>query len=204
MSDFTPPSNPEPGSGDEHAGYPSYPDWSQSPQGVPPQPSPWGDPGDPSPHDPHGQPQYGSPAGQGHDPYGQPPFDQPPYGQPPYGQPHQGSAPQYGQQPYGQQPYGPGGHGWPQYGVSPYPKSSQATTALVLSIVGLLCCGPLSIVGMLMGRSEVNAIRRGEVDPAQQGTAQAGFVVGIIGTVIWAGFIVLYIGAVALSVAASP
>ena len=78
-----------------------------------------------------------------------------------------------------------------------YPRNSQAGWALGLAIVGLLCCGPMSIAGMMMGRSEVNAIDRGEADPAQRGLANSGFIVGLIGTVLWVlllgGYLVLIV-----------
>ena len=77
----------------------------------------------------HGGQRDQSPYGQS--PYGAPPEpDQPQYRQSPYGQP------QYGQQPYGQQPYGATpGYGYP--GQAPVNHPS-ATTALVLSIIGLV------------------------------------------------------------------
>jgi hypothetical protein len=80
-------------------------------------------------------------------------------------------------------------------------KSSQATTSLVLSIVGLLCCGPVSVIGAVMGRSELNSIDRGEMDPRHRGTAQAAFIIGLIGSILWLAFIALYIVAIAASAA---
>lgn len=71
-------------------------------------------------------------------------------------------------------------------GMAVYPEASKATTALVLSILGILCCGPLSAVGAYMGRAEQQAIRSGLRDPKNQGMATAAFVVGLIGLVIWA------------------
>ena len=94
----------------------------------------------------------------------------------------------------------PAGQG--PYGGHRYPKSSQATTALVLSILGLVCCGPLAVIGAVMGRSEVNAIGRGEIDPTQHGTAQAGFVIGLIGSILWGIGIAFYVFVIAFSVAA--
>ena len=153
--------------------------------------------------------QYGSPPPNGE--WGQAPQAGVPPQPSPWGDPNQGAQwsdpahqgpPQYGSEPY---PYGNYGPGWQgPYAVPQYPKSSQATTALVLSIFGVLCCGPLSVVGMLMGRSEVKAIGRGEADPKNHGTAQAGFVVGLIGTIIWAGLILLYVAAIAVSVSTTP
>lgn len=72
-----------------------------------------------------------------------------------------------------------------------YPEKSQATTTLVLGIIGLLCCGPLAVVAWVIGQNELNAIDAGRRDPNQRGTANAGRILGIIGTVLWAGFLLL-------------
>lgn len=72
-----------------------------------------------------------------------------------------------------------------------YPEKSQATTVLVLGIIGILCCGPLSIVAWIMGQNEINGIDGGRRDPSQRGTANAGRILGIVGTIIWAGLFLL-------------
>lgn len=74
---------------------------------------------------------------------------------------------------------------------APYPEKSQATTTLVLGIIGLLCCGPLSVVAWVIGQNELNAIDAGRRDPNQRGTANAGRILGIVGTVLWAGLFLL-------------
>ncbi|MGI9609317.1 MAG: DUF4190 domain-containing protein [Acidimicrobiia bacterium] len=72
-----------------------------------------------------------------------------------------------------------------------YPESSQSTMILVLGILGLLCCGPLGIVAWIMGNNEIKAIDEGRRDPSSRGTANAGRIIGIVATVLWAIFIVL-------------
>ena len=161
-------------------------------QGGPPGDQPGDQPADrpgdrpPPPPPPYGQqdpqsgpyqvpppqgPQQAYGAGGG---YGQ--YQQPPAGQ--YGQ-------QYGQQQYGQQPYGQ------QYGYTyQVPNHPQATTALVLGLVGLiggcLCGLPLLVAPFAWAigaraRREI-AASHGQLGGA--GNAQAGFVMGIIGTVL--------------------
>ena len=79
-------------------------------------------------------------------------------------------------------------------GASYYPEESQAQTALILAIVGALVCGPLAIVGAVMGNKEKNAIDAGRRDPANRGKAMAALIIGgIIGvlTVLAILFIVL-------------
>ncbi|HEY6628096.1 MAG TPA: DUF4190 domain-containing protein, partial [Acidimicrobiia bacterium] len=65
-----------------------------------------------------------------------------------------------------------------------YPEASQATTALILGIFGLVCCGLLGIAAWVMGNNEMQAIRSGRRDPANAGTAKTARVIGIVGTVL--------------------
>lgn len=74
-----------------------------------------------------------------------------------------------------------------------YPESSQATTALVLGILGIICCGPLAIVGWIMANNELQGIAAGRRDPQNQGTANAAKIVGIIGTVLFGITIIVII-----------
>lgn len=122
----------------------------------------------------------------------QPPAGQQPptYGSPPgggYGQPS--AQPAFGS-PAGYTPYGAA--------ASAYPKSTAPGWALGLSISGLvlsICCigFVLSIPGTIMGWTSMKAIDRGERDPNQRGLAKAAFIVGVVGLVIAAGWILLVI-----------
>jgi hypothetical protein len=75
---------------------------------------------------------------------------------------------------------------WSQ-GMAPAPRPTVdgATTALVLGILGLVMCGPFTAIpAMIVGRRATR-----EVDASQgrldgRGTAQAGFILGLIGTVL--------------------
>ncbi len=89
----------------------------------------------------------------------------------------------------------PGGWARP---VGSYSRKSNAGLSLGLSIAGILCCGPLSIAGLIMGRSEMKAIDQGLTAPASRGTAKAAFIVGIIGTSIMVVAIVAYVVLVGL------
>jgi|SRR3990170_4708554 hypothetical protein len=66
-----------------------------------------------------------------------------------------------------------------------YPEASQATSALIWSIVGLVCCGPAAIVGYVQSKSELSAIAAGQRDPMNQGTANAARIIAIIVGVLW-------------------
>jgi hypothetical protein len=97
-------------------------------------------------------------------------------------------------QPPGEQPTNP----------LPYPiqpKEPQATTAMVLGIVGvaggMMCYLPILVspVALFFGRKSLNAIKQ-QPHLGGRGEAMAGFVLGIIGTCLIA-FMLLIVGAIA-------
>lgn len=138
-----------------------------------------------TPHDPYARPQ--DPYAQPQDPYGRPqdpypdgstgatPYplgvgDQPPYGQPGYGQPA------YGQPAYGQpQGYPPGAYP---------PDHPRATTSLVLGILGIVLCGFAAPFAWRMGKRTVTEIDASNGQLGGRGSAQAGYVLGLIGTIL--------------------
>jgi hypothetical protein len=79
--------------------------------------------------------------------------------------------------PYGGQPQ----YGQP-YGGAPQGTNSKAVWSLVLGILGVLCCGPLGIVALILGRSAQNEIAQ----TGQQGAglAKAGWILGIVAIVL--------------------
>jgi hypothetical protein len=164
------------------------------------------------------QPQdpYQSPSGEPDQP-GQPGGEQPSYweqqSQPPpaqYNQPGYGGQPQgyeqqpqqygeqYGQQ-YGQQPpgYGQPPQAYPGAGYA-VPDHPRASTALILGILGLVLCGVLAPFAWRIGKTTVNEIDASNGQLGGRGSAQAGYVMGIIGT-IWIGLWLL-VGVFALIV----
>ena len=74
-----------------------------------------------------------------------------------------------------------------------YPRASQARPALVLALIGLFCCGLTAIIGGIMGRLELNAIDRGESDPAGYGSAQAAFIIGLAAGLLWLIVVLLWV-----------
>lgn len=72
-----------------------------------------------------------------------------------------------------------------------YPEATQATSALIWSIVGLVCCGPAAIVGYIQGKGELAGIAAGRRDPVNQGTANAARIIAIVVGVLWILSIVL-------------
>jgi len=61
--------------------------------------------------------------------------------------------------------------------------SSRATTALVLGILGFLCCQFCAPFAWYIGNQELKAIKAGASPVANQGYATAGMVLGIIGSI---------------------
>ena len=110
-------------------------------------------------------------------PYGGPPPPPNPYGPPPY------------QQPY-QQPYGaPPPSGYPPYQVTP-PNDGLGLASMIVGIVSLvlLCVYGFGLLGspaaLIMGRISMNRIDRSGGTLSGRGMALAGFILGIVGTVL--------------------
>ena len=60
--------------------------------------------------------------------------------------------------------------------------SSQATTALIVGIVGVVCCGLAAPFAWYLGNKELQLIAAGQSSSAGQGLAQAGKILGMIGS----------------------
>ena len=60
----------------------------------------------------------------------------------------------------------------------------NSTLILVLGIVGLLCCNLLGPVVWYMGKQEMQGIADGRISAANEGTAKAGMILGMIGTAL--------------------
>jgi hypothetical protein len=162
--------------------------------GTPPTPTPYGEPPAP-PTQPYAQqpPPYGS--------YGQDPYAQDPYAQDPYAQPGQ----------YGQQPAQYGGYGQPGYGQVGYgapPAHPSATTALVLglvSLIGLFICLVPIVAAPFAWRTGSRVVREIDAQPGRwsgREQAQAGRIMGMIGTVILVLGVLAIVGLVVLLFAA--
>ena len=85
----------------------------------------------------------------------------------------------------------------PEVRVEQDKASGRAITALILGIAGLVFCPPTAIVAWILGKIELNAIRRGESSSQGRGLALAGYILGIVGTI----FIILGILGIILAIA---
>jgi Domain of unknown function (DUF4190) len=99
----------------------------------------------------------------------------PQYTPPPYQQPPGTPSSQY--TPPGYAPAGAYG------GVMAPPNDGQATTALVLGILSVVCCVILGPVAIFIGNASRRRIQASGGTLGGNGLATAGFVLGIIGTV---------------------
>lgn len=109
---------------------------------------------------------------------GQPPSD--PSRDPHHDQEQQGYWQQQGQQqPYGQPP------GYPPQGPVVYaPEHPKATTSLVLGILGVVLCQIVAPFAWSMGKKTVAEIDSSNGMVGGRGSAQAGYILGIVGTVL--------------------
>jgi len=83
-------------------------------------------------------------------------------------------------------PYGYG-YGAPGMGMGmgmDAPRSSNATTILVLGILSLVVCAVMGPIAWWMGSAELKAIDAGLVSQQDRGTVNAGYICGIIGSIL--------------------
>lgn len=82
--------------------------------------------------------------------------------------------------------------------------SGRSILAMVLSIVGIAGCGPLtSIAGMIIGKRELTAIREGRAPTEGTIFAKIGFYLGAITTVLYCGLALIWLGLAVLAVLAA-
>lgn len=72
-------------------------------------------------------------------------------------------------------------------------KPHRGTLILVLGILGIVLCGPLAIAAWIMGNGDLKEMDAGAMDPSGRGNTNAGRICGIIGTVLLAISIVVFI-----------
>jgi uncharacterized membrane protein YjgN (DUF898 family) len=97
-----------------------------------------------------------------------------------------------------QYPYG--GQGGPSgYPYGPPPDQRQATTALVLGILGIVVCGVIAPFAWSIGRSSLREIDASGGALGGRGKAQAGYIMGIVGTVLLALAVVALLALVAVA-----
>ncbi len=79
----------------------------------------------------------------------------------------------------------------------PVGNTGLGITAFILSLVGFLCCGPCTIVSIILALVERSKYGK------MSGLGKAGLIIGIIGLVLWIVGVIAYVVLMALGVAAS-
>ncbi len=77
----------------------------------------------------------------------------------------------------------------------------RGSTVLVLGILGLVVCGGLGIPAWVMGNADLKEMSAGRMDSEGRGLTNAGYICGIIGTILFA--IQMVVGAIVLMVLAN-
>jgi hypothetical protein len=105
------------------------------------------------------------------------------YPPPPEGEPsdpgrrpgEHGQPPPYGQPGYGQET---------PYGYPPRQDHPRAILAMILGIVGILVCGPVAPFAWWIGKKAVDEIDASGGRLGGRGMAKAGYIMGVIGTIL--------------------
>jgi TRAP-type C4-dicarboxylate transport system permease small subunit len=63
-------------------------------------------------------------------------------------------------------------------------QSSKATMAVVLGVLGIICCGFLAPGAWYLASEEIKAIDAGRIAESNRGMAQVAKILGIIGTIL--------------------
>jgi TRAP-type C4-dicarboxylate transport system permease small subunit len=63
-------------------------------------------------------------------------------------------------------------------------QSSKATMAVVLGVLGIVCCGFLAPGAWYLASEEIKAIDAGRIAESNRGMAQVAKILGIIGTIL--------------------
>jgi hypothetical protein len=65
------------------------------------------------------------------------------------------------------------------------PRSTRATTILVVGILSLICCQIIGPIAWYMGSQELKLIKSGVVSSLDEGTTKAGMILGIIASILF-------------------
>lgn len=79
--------------------------------------------------------------------------------------------------------YPPPAYGYPAYGPPP-PDHPQATTVLILGIVGMMFCQVCAPFAWVMGRRTLNEIDASGGTVGGRSNVMVGYILGIIGSVL--------------------
>jgi len=95
------------------------------------------------------------------------------------------------------------GYGGPGGYVPPPQDHPKAQTAMILGILGLVCCGIIAIPAYIIGNNAVREIDASGGQLGGRGMANAGKIMGIIGIVLMVVGILFYAVVIAGTVSTS-
>jgi uncharacterized membrane protein len=67
----------------------------------------------------------------------------------------------------------------------------RGAVILVLGILGLLVCGFIGIAAWVMGKSDLEKMRRGQMDREGEGLTKAGYILGLVSVILMAVGVVI-------------
>lgn len=70
----------------------------------------------------------------------------------------------------------------------------RGTLILVLGILSIVCCNLVGPVAWVMGNADLKAMREQRMDPAGEGSTNAGRICGIVGTVLLGISLLMMVG----------
>ena len=94
---------------------------------------------------------------------------------------------------YTEDDYDDHGDDYDDYDDRGYMEPHRGTTVLVLGILSILVCNLLGPFAWAMGSADLKKMRAGQMDPTGKGETQAGYICGIVGTVLMGVGLVLIV-----------
>ncbi|WP_020469853.1 hypothetical protein [Zavarzinella formosa] len=77
-------------------------------------------------------------------------------------------------------------------------KPHRGAMILVFGILALVMCGAFGIAAWLMGKNDLREIEDGRMDPEGKSLTQVGYILGIVGSIIFCLQLLLFVGYFAL------
>ena len=80
----------------------------------------------------------------------------------------------------------------------------RGVLVLVLGILGLMVCGVMGIAAWMMGKRDLDLIKRGLMDKEGEALTKVGYILGIVGSILFClqvFFVAIYIVFIAVMVA---
>ena len=74
----------------------------------------------------------------------------------------------------------------------------RGAVSLVLGILGLLVCGFIGIAAWLMGKSDLEKMKRGRMDREGEGLTKAGYILGLVAVILMAVGLVIFLAMMVL------